>query len=370
MFEQKTPVSFFLGANTPMGFKGYLDDLYDGKDGWRAMIIKSGPGTGKNTLMRAVRDAMEARGEALEAIYCSSDPSSLDGILCPRFKLCILDGTAPHVMEPKYWGAVESIVDLCCCMDCAQLNEKAEEIIRTTDLCSAAHARCRSLMGGAAALLRENAQIASTYTDFPKILRTAQRISRLEFGKKQGTPGKERRRFLSAVTPEGNVILHKTVQTLCGRIYALEDEYGAASRALLAELRRQALHAGLEIITCACPLAPEDKIEHLLIPSLGIAFITSNRWHKAAFPVFRRIHASRFTDIQGLRTRKQTLSFHRRAAKALLQEAVSAAVSAKAIHDRMEQFNIRAMDWAQAERIQTEVVQRFIQAADGASSVS
>ena len=89
MFEQKTPVSFFLGTNTPMGFKGYLDDLYDGKDGWRAMIIKSGPGTGKNTLMRAVRDAMEARGEALEAIYCSSDPFSLDGILCPRFKLGI-----------------------------------------------------------------------------------------------------------------------------------------------------------------------------------------------------------------------------------------------------------------------------------------
>ena len=39
------PVRFFLGANTPGGFVGYIDDLYDAKDGWQAYIIKSGPGT-------------------------------------------------------------------------------------------------------------------------------------------------------------------------------------------------------------------------------------------------------------------------------------------------------------------------------------
>ena len=30
------PVRFFLGANTPGGFVGYIDDLYDAKDGWQA----------------------------------------------------------------------------------------------------------------------------------------------------------------------------------------------------------------------------------------------------------------------------------------------------------------------------------------------
>ena len=54
MLELNTPVRFYLGANTPTGFVGYLDDLYDCNDGWRAYIIKSGPGTGKNTLMRTV----------------------------------------------------------------------------------------------------------------------------------------------------------------------------------------------------------------------------------------------------------------------------------------------------------------------------
>lgn len=359
MFEQKSPVSFFLGANTPSGFVGYLNDLYDGKDGWRAMLIKSGPGTGKNTLIRAVMEAMEVLGEPLEIICCSSDPNSLDGIRCPQLKYCILDGTAPHIMEPKYWGAVEEIVDLCACMDTEALHREAKEIIRITDACAAAHVRCRGLLRGAASLLEENTRIAAEHTNFSKVLRTADRIAALEFGRKPAVPGKEQRRFLSAVTPEGPVFFGQTIASLCNKIYSVEDEYGAASGALLSALRQRALQAGLDIITCACPLNPQEKIEHILIPSLCLGFTTSNRWHKVDAPVFRRIHAARFTDSRSLRTRKQILSFHRRAAKALLQEAVSAAVSAKAIHDQMEQFNVHAMNWKKAEEIQNAVVSRF-----------
>ena len=89
-------VRFFLGANTPVGFVGYLDDLYFPHDGWRAYIIKSGPGTGKNSLMRAVMTAMTDRGLEVEAIHWSSDPGSLDGVLGPALKAGIIDGTAPH----------------------------------------------------------------------------------------------------------------------------------------------------------------------------------------------------------------------------------------------------------------------------------
>jgi len=90
---------------------------------------------------------------------------------------------------------------------------------------------------------------------------------------------------------------------------------------VLADLRRRALEAGHDCITCACPLAPYDKIEHLVIPELGLAFTTSNCWHKADFPVYRRIHAARFTDAETLRMKKQVMSFNRRAARELLAAA-------------------------------------------------
>ena len=63
MAETKTPIRFFMGGkHPPGGFVGYLDDLYDPADGWRAYLIKSGPGTGKASLMRRVLERMTDRG--------------------------------------------------------------------------------------------------------------------------------------------------------------------------------------------------------------------------------------------------------------------------------------------------------------------
>ena len=361
MFEYHTPVRFYLGANTPVGFIGYLDDLYDPADGWQAYIIKSGPGTGKASLMRTVMNAMAELGQEPEAIYCSSDPRSLDGVLFPKLKIGIIDGTSPHIIEPKYWGAVEQIVNLSECMDGELLHKQYKAIMAATDACSAMHARCRKFIGAAASLLGDSARILMEYTDADKVARTAARIAAREFGGHGEQPGRERRRFLSAVTPEGIVTFHETLQALCPRIYAVEDEYGAASRLLLADLRQRALDAGLDIITCACPLAPYDKLEHLIIPSLGLGFTTSNGWHKADYPVYRRVHAARFTDAEGMRSNRQILSFNRRAARELLGEAIQIAADAKAQHDKMEQFNIRAMDWTRAEELTERVVRLFVE---------
>ncbi|HIW73466.1 MAG TPA: hypothetical protein H9684_04015 [Firmicutes bacterium] len=357
--EMQTPIRFFMGANTPGGFVGYLDDLYDPAQGWRAYLIKSGPGTGKSSLMRRVLNEMTAQGLEAEAILCSSDPNSLDGVRFPEIRACIIDATAPHVIEPKYWGAVEQIVNLSACMDAGRLHEQAPKIMEATEACSALHARCRKFLGAAASLLGDSCRIAAEYTDKEKILRSAARIAGREFGGRAEQSGREIRRFLSAVTPQGLVTFHETLQALCPRIYSLEDEYGASSRLLLEELRRRALEAGLDVISCACPLFPKEKLEHLLIPSIGVGFTTSNPWHKADFPVFRRIHAARFTDTEGLRSRRQLLSFNRRAARELLSEAVSIAAEAKAVHDAMERYNIEAMDWEGAAILTGWVVSEF-----------
>ena len=125
-------------------------------------------------------------------------------------------------------------------MDAERLHREA------TDACSAPHARCRKFMSAAASLLGDSTRIAQDCTDVPKVIRTAERIADREFAGLHPGRGKEKRRFLSAITPEGPVIFHQTLQTLCSRIYAIEDEYGAASRLLLAELRGRALAAGLE----------------------------------------------------------------------------------------------------------------------------
>lgn len=357
----KTAASFFLGANTPGGFVGYMPESYAPREGWRVYIIKSGPGTGKSTFMRQVWEQVTAADENIESewIFCSSDPHSLDGVRFPGLKVAIYDGTAPHVLEPRYWGACEVVVDIGGCGDAGKLRQNAADIIAATDTCAELHSRCRQFLSTAAALLADSRRTALACTDPDKVRRTAERIAAREFGGGTGT-GRESRRFLSAITPEGPVVFYSTLQALCPRLYAIEDEYGAAGPLLLGELRGRALAAGWEVITCACPLAPEDKLEHLLLPGLGLGFTLSNPWHKADFPTYRRLHAARFTNEEALQLKRQRLAFNRRAARELLAEAVDSAKEAKAVHDEMEKYSIAAMDFAAVDALRERVTAEIL----------
>lgn len=345
MLDMRTPIRFFMGTNTASGFFGFLDDFYDVSDGWRAFLLKGGPGSGKTHLLGRVYAFMAAGGNEIQAIVCPSDPNKLDGLVFPEIKACILDASAPHTIEPKCWGAVEQIVNLSACMKIDMLYSRATEITEALSGCHTLDARRRRFIGAAASLLNESCRIALDSTDLAKIQRSAARIAAREFGMSSELPGKEIRRFLSAITPEGVMVFHQTLQSLCPRIYSIEDEHGASSRVLLDELRKRALDAGHNVICCYCPISPDDKPEHLLLPSIGIGFTTSNQWHKADFPVFRRIHAARFTDAERLRQRRQLLSFNRRAARELINEAVGISAEILSARETVELFYTDAMDY-------------------------
>ena len=124
----ETQVQFFLGANAPTGFYSLYDQLIDPATAEDIFILKGGPGCGKSSLMRRVGRAMEEHGLAVEYILCSGDPDSLDAVVIPALNAAIVDGTAPHVVEPLCPGVVERYVNLGACYDRAALGPLREEI--------------------------------------------------------------------------------------------------------------------------------------------------------------------------------------------------------------------------------------------------
>ncbi len=352
------PVRFFLGSNTPTGFIGTTKTLYT-SDGWQVYILKSGPGTGKSTLLRRVYEQLTEAGETAEVFCCSSDPHSLDAVRCSERRLCLIDGTAPHEVEPSYWGAVEQIVPLSLCM--GHLYDRAPAVIALTDEKCTLHHRCCGHLRAAASLLNDGRHIENDCLDREKACRCARRlaISEWQSGKTEAQPFASESRFLSAFTPDGWITLYETMQALCPRIYAIEDEQGAAASLLLSELEKAAIADGKRCIACPCPLFPSDGPEHLLLPELGLAFTTSNSFHKVDFPVFRRIHASRFLDTERLHRHRQRLCFLRRAAAELLREATALSAQAKTVHNQLEEYSAAVMDWQRYEQLSDELLQNI-----------
>ena len=107
-----TEQHYFAAANTSAGFVSFFDSVFDPKLLKKMYILKGGPGVGKSTLMKNA--ALAARKNGFHPIFyhCSSDPKSLDGLLIPETGKAVLDGTAPHTVDPRYAGAKEEIVPL------------------------------------------------------------------------------------------------------------------------------------------------------------------------------------------------------------------------------------------------------------------
>lgn len=105
------PKEYFAAANGFTGFRSYFDRIFDKQTLKKLFIIKGGPGTGKSSFTKKCAKEFEDKDKFVEYIYCSSDPSSLDGIIIDG-KIGIIDGTAPHEVDARLPGAFDEIINL------------------------------------------------------------------------------------------------------------------------------------------------------------------------------------------------------------------------------------------------------------------
>ncbi|MDR2932548.1 MAG: hypothetical protein LBV27_05515 [Oscillospiraceae bacterium] len=361
MKSDDNALHFFLGANTPQGFVSRFDQLADENDGWRCFVIKGGPGSGKSTMMKRVARHLAEMGEDIEMIHCSSDADSLDGVICPRLKFSIADGTPPHAIEPKYPGAFESVVDITSCWDDDKLYACRDDIISISRNCSKCHEYCCRFMGAAAALVGDTYRIALDCLNTQKLAGYCTRLTEKEFKSAKKMQGNEKIRVFSAVTNKGVVAFDESAKKLCKRIYLINDEYGAVSRVLLQVIRTNALAAGYDIISSYCPLSPFEKLEHIFIPELDVGFMTSNSYHDFNLLIdpYRIVNCRRFTDNDKIKASKKRINFNRKATAQMISQAENLLKEAKKLHDELENYYISATDFSKVEALTEKVIARI-----------
>ena len=93
---------------------------------------------------------------------------------------------------------------------------------------------------------------------------------------------------------------------------------------------------------------------------LQLAFCTVNWQLPITVDTDRRIHARRFRDAALLSQKKQRLRFNKRAAEELLEGACRHIFEARAVHDELEGFYIRAMDFDAAEGLCKKTQQELL----------
>ncbi len=353
--SDRNHIQFFMGSNTKRGFFHLFEELRDPGSGNRMYILKGGPGSGKSSLMKRLGNALMEEGHQIEYISCASDPDSLDAFLDYDSKISVVDGTAPHTLDPKYPGAYDVIINLGDAWDPKSLTRNKSRIIELCDNISGCHSMATSCIMAAAKLLETNRNIASAYINSPAVQSVFHELSKeLRLTKK----GKELKRLLSAVSVGKTVFFENTLTTLCPRLYVISEEWGAASSNLLEQLHKLALTEQLEVITCYCSIENPDKIDHLIFPSIGVGITTANSFYS--------VKTDGITPINDLMKPVSSydidvLTGHQGSAHSLIETAGSHIERAKQLHDELEAIYIAAMDFSKVDALYPKLLMSILE---------
>ncbi len=335
-------LKYFLAANSCEGFVSHFGDCYNPHDNWKAYIIKGGPGTGKSSFMKKIAKTAEENSNKYILCPCSSDPQSLDAVILPDRKIVVLDGTAPHTIDPRYPAVCEEILNFGQFWNTKKI-ENSKEIIEITDLNKALHKTVGRYMTSAGQILLDTYKTALSCTKRVEIKAFAEKLCKKYIPKSQDN-GCEWIRFIEGITPEGIISFPKTVTDTCQKLVVISDKYRACSNILMNEVRNYCLINGYEIITLKNPFLPTLITDHIIIPKLRLAFVTEN--NRLTFDTdARRIHARRFTSNKLLHNSISRLKLNRKVTDSLLLAATDTLSKAKAVHDRLESYYINAMDF-------------------------
>lgn len=320
--------TFFLGACSAQGFSSHYDSLLS--EGIPLTVIKGGSGCGKSTFMRSIGRAAEERGLDVSYILCSSDPDSLDGVILPQLPIAFVDGTAPHVLEPKLCGGSMNYLNFGAFYDSAAMQKNEQAILEVQAANSSQYGYITACLG-AVQKMDDALAHATRGQYFDEEMEAIAACIALSSLRENDDWGQECSRFLSAVTPKGLCVCSQTPAALCERVYVLRDDYGLASRLLDALLQKS---RGMEqsAILCYAPQRPSGKPSHLIFPAAGVAVVSESADFPYNGPSFCRIDLNSTVQPR----LRESLEFYLTERSRLLEQAVRHMAEAKRQHDRLE----------------------------------
>ncbi len=329
-----TTTYYFLGANSELGFYSLYDQFCRApKD--TLHIIKGGPGTGKSTFMKRMGKAAEDRGLDVEYILCSGDPESLDGVYIPALHMGWADGTAPHVLEPHYFGTSAIYEDLGRFCQINSLLECRELIAVLTDEYRRCYRTAYGFLHAAASVRRSSNAHISNETEEKIRKRARSKIKRELLP--PNVQGQAVKRFIRGISHSGVSVINETLNTLCGRLCVLESNFGL-EQIFFHEIHQELTSEHIYHIFCPDPLCP-DLIDAIILPREALCFLSSHTpadFHGTT----RTIHLDSYLS----KINKSELTVRKNLYDRLLAAAVTHLRNAKHLHDDLELCYRPALD--------------------------
>jgi len=352
---QNQPI-YYASANTCDGFLNYFGKVFDPNRLQRIYIIKGGPGSGKSSLIRRIASRAVELEEEVELFLCSSDPDSFDGVILSERKIAVIDGTSPHLAEPNYPGAVETILNTGAYWNKSRLMEQKQEILELTREKKRYYKRAYHFLKAMGEINREIAKVGEEALNKEKMNSFLGRITARCFTDKDA--GKTEIRLIGALNRNGKSFL-STFESAGDTVYVVEDNvfsgYFFLDRLFQAA---QLSHQEMKIsYSCLFP----ERINGIHFPQSKCSFILGERCYEKEIPEkeYHYINMNRFLDRGTLQSHKQKIRFGNRCSETLLSGARDAFQEASNRHFDLERIYVSSTDFLALTHFAQEVTEEI-----------
>ena len=327
---------YFPGGNSGKGFFNCFDGIKAADENdFRTIVLKGGPGVGKNTLMKKVAKEAKSRGFDVSLFYCSGDPDSLDAIKIKEKKVILVDGTAPHIIDPVFPGVDDEIVNLGVHIS-QRICERRDELKAFFAKNSYEYTRCYSYLATALVLVKSNRQAFAEKADTELIDKKIEDILTPSYKN-----GRVRKLFLSAITCKGEGDFKDTV--------AGERKYfisGDAGQIFMERVMHALGDRDLEVFPDPLDTA---SIAHIYVPKEDIWFTTFDIGNA------KKIDGDEF--LKG--EKEEYVTFNKAQVRTLKEKAISHLKNCKAAHDEIEKIYYQYMDFEGVNREHESVLNKI-----------
>ncbi|CAH2214691.1 PRK06851 family protein [Tepidibacter aestuarii] len=349
----------FPGGNTADGFFSYYDYMIQQQDANHIFCIKGGPGVGKSSMMKNIGNEMLRLGYDVEFHHCSSDNNSIDGIVIPALKVAMVDGTAPHIVDPKNPGAVDEVINLGEYWDLAKMKENREAILKSNKEVGRLFTRAYKFLKAAECIVKDVAVKYKEAMDFGKINSITlnlidEILGSVEF---KGKAGDERHLFGSAITPNGVVEYTDTIFNDATDVYYIKGDVGTGKSTLLEKVYKNAVLKGLDVEVYHTPLI-KDKIETIFIKEMNIALTVSNMFKENNYKV---VDLDICVNHDILDKYKDEIEYDKGLIEKLLENGIENIRRAKKEHDVMEKYYIPNMSFDKIEKLKIKIKEQILE---------
>ena len=268
--KSSNDICYFAAANGYGGFRSYFGKVFNSSDYKRIFVLKGGPGTGKSSLMREIRNALISAGCSTEAILCSSDPASLDGVIAHGMggDAAILDGTAPHERDAVIPGAIDEIVNLGDHWDEGWLISRREQILELCREKSRAYAAAYSYLRNAGFAAQE----ARRLTLAGDSEQNAKKLVKHVAEKYSGNSGKSDVRLISSFGKHGEYRLD-TVERMSEELFGIRG--GKYSRSAFMRSLADELSGRTDMMLCPNALL-YDEYDAVFLKDGAVGFVNES----------------------------------------------------------------------------------------------